>query len=284
MNTILVTNDGPVGRIQLNRPEKYNAISTELMREVGEAVQSLGADESVVGIVLAGTEKYFSTGADLDEALTIQTPQQYGDYNNTYWIRRGPRAPVPPDLFRCRHQVRAGLRPHLHRNTAEEGPSHRRCDRARNEDRRGHCGLPVRPQIYTMRAFMRYCNDDSKAASRKLDTVREILSRNYPFEELIGSISFPSNLFLLEESDEDAALVYRESRSTPPPVRALFFRLRCACIISHTWEELQSSNRLKVLRSNSAASARFDRNTRGDQRTTGSRCIGLSDPVRPPRP
>ena len=58
---------GPAAILTLNRPDKYNALSDDLLRAIGAAVRDLDHEDGVRGIVLAGTDKYFSTGADLGD-------------------------------------------------------------------------------------------------------------------------------------------------------------------------------------------------------------------------
>ena len=62
-----VEQDGPVTRITLARPEKRNALSLALMREVVDALGSLSADAQAV--VLAGDGPAFSAGHDLGEMI-----------------------------------------------------------------------------------------------------------------------------------------------------------------------------------------------------------------------
>ena len=56
---------GRVGLITLNRPKQLNALSPELMREVGAALQGYDADEGIGAIVITGNEKAFAAGADI---------------------------------------------------------------------------------------------------------------------------------------------------------------------------------------------------------------------------
>ncbi len=57
--------------IRLNRPEKHNAISAEMSRELMEALDILEADDDVRVIVLTGVgENAFCAGADMAEAVT----------------------------------------------------------------------------------------------------------------------------------------------------------------------------------------------------------------------
>src|SRR5690606_27671828 len=57
--------------VRMNRPEKQNALSRELFEAIDRAIAQLDDDASVRGIVLTGTDKVFSTGGDLKEALAI---------------------------------------------------------------------------------------------------------------------------------------------------------------------------------------------------------------------
>jgi enoyl-CoA hydratase/carnithine racemase len=59
--------DDGVAIVTLNRPEKRNALSTELMRELDAAFVTLGDDRSVRAIVLAANGPAFSSGHDLRE-------------------------------------------------------------------------------------------------------------------------------------------------------------------------------------------------------------------------
>jgi enoyl-CoA hydratase len=57
--------DGRVARITLNRPEKMNALSQELLYELWDALHDLEADDSARVIVLRGSGRTFSAGYDL---------------------------------------------------------------------------------------------------------------------------------------------------------------------------------------------------------------------------
>jgi enoyl-CoA hydratase/carnithine racemase len=67
--TILVSQEGVTGRITLNRPEKRNALSLELMEELIDALGTLGADRDVRAIVIEGAGVAFSAGHDLSEMI-----------------------------------------------------------------------------------------------------------------------------------------------------------------------------------------------------------------------
>ncbi len=57
-----------IGVITLNRPQNLNALNSQLMSEVTQALQALEADEGVDVIVLAAAGRAFSAGFDLKES------------------------------------------------------------------------------------------------------------------------------------------------------------------------------------------------------------------------
>ena len=60
-----VGTDERVGRITLNRPEKLNALSQELLFELNDALHDMEADHSIRTIILRGGGRAFSAGYDL---------------------------------------------------------------------------------------------------------------------------------------------------------------------------------------------------------------------------
>ena len=62
---ILVETRGRIGLVTLNRPKALNALSPELMRELGEALNAFGSDDRIGAIVITGNEKAFAAGADI---------------------------------------------------------------------------------------------------------------------------------------------------------------------------------------------------------------------------
>ncbi len=59
----------PAARITLNRPDKRNALSLEVMGEVTEALRSASHEQDVRAIVIAGAGPAFSAGHDLGEMV-----------------------------------------------------------------------------------------------------------------------------------------------------------------------------------------------------------------------
>jgi len=67
MSLLLVSRESRVGIIRLNRPEARNALSTELIEQLLAAMKEFEHDATIGSIVLTGTEKFFSAGADIKQ-------------------------------------------------------------------------------------------------------------------------------------------------------------------------------------------------------------------------
>jgi len=67
MSHILVTDDGPVRIVRMNRPEKKNALTLPMYEAIGAAITE--KREGVRCIVLAGNESGFTAGNDIGEFL-----------------------------------------------------------------------------------------------------------------------------------------------------------------------------------------------------------------------
>ncbi len=62
---ILVSTEGRVGLIRLNRPAQLNALNDALMDALGAALLAFDADPGVGAIVITGSDKAFAAGADI---------------------------------------------------------------------------------------------------------------------------------------------------------------------------------------------------------------------------
>ncbi len=67
MTVVLYERRGPAAWITLNRPDKLNALSVELVRELRAAIVQAAADDEVKVVVLTGAGRAFSAGFDLSE-------------------------------------------------------------------------------------------------------------------------------------------------------------------------------------------------------------------------
>jgi len=86
---ILVTknyrNHQHVGLIQLNRPKVLNAISTDLMKELVEALFILEDDQDIRVIILTGNDRAFAAGADIGQMAENSPIDQISDNRQRLW-------------------------------------------------------------------------------------------------------------------------------------------------------------------------------------------------------
>jgi enoyl-CoA hydratase/carnithine racemase len=73
--TLLVSPAAPIRTITLNRPERRNALSLELMGELIAALDEVSSDSATRVVVLAAAGKVFCSGHDLSEMLDRSTDE-----------------------------------------------------------------------------------------------------------------------------------------------------------------------------------------------------------------
>jgi methylglutaconyl-CoA hydratase len=73
MPVVLVEKLSPqITRLTLNRPERRNALTVELMTELTAEIEKANADPQQRILILRGAGKAFCTGLDLDEAIKVE--------------------------------------------------------------------------------------------------------------------------------------------------------------------------------------------------------------------
>ena len=63
--TILLERDGPVATIPLNRPDRLNAFTVQMLEDLVAAFDAIDADDEVRAVVVTGQGRGFCAGADL---------------------------------------------------------------------------------------------------------------------------------------------------------------------------------------------------------------------------
>jgi enoyl-CoA hydratase/carnithine racemase len=66
---VLVTDDGPIRTVRMNRPEKKNALTVPMYEQIGAAIEGADAAPAVRCIVIAGAPGAFCAGNDLQDFL-----------------------------------------------------------------------------------------------------------------------------------------------------------------------------------------------------------------------
>ena len=84
---------GRVAILTLNRPEALNALNSEVMNEVCDAVEKYSADEKIGAMVITGSEKAFAAGADIKEMqdqgyMDVFMSDFFGRWNDLADVRK----------------------------------------------------------------------------------------------------------------------------------------------------------------------------------------------------
>ena len=88
---LIVSVDGHVAEVMLNREHKYNALDMRMFEALGEAADRLAADASIRAVVLHGAGGNFCAGIDLDVLSDAET-----DFGAAL---RSPIAPSAANVF-----------------------------------------------------------------------------------------------------------------------------------------------------------------------------------------
>ena len=73
---IKISFDGSIATVTLNRPERRNALSVALMRELLESLETVGRNREVSAVILSAAGKVFCSGHDLGE-MTGRSVNEY---------------------------------------------------------------------------------------------------------------------------------------------------------------------------------------------------------------
>lgn len=78
---LVVTADGPVRLIELNRPEQLNAMSEDLHTALARVWDLLAADEAAGAVVLTGRGRAFSAGGNFEVMTRVQQDAEFREQN-----------------------------------------------------------------------------------------------------------------------------------------------------------------------------------------------------------
>lgn len=92
---LLVETDGPIVTVTLNRPERKNALSSEMIVRMFDAWVMINEDPSIRVVILTGAGGDFCAGADLKDMA--------GGYGETEWTERAKADPELPFKALLRH-------------------------------------------------------------------------------------------------------------------------------------------------------------------------------------
>lgn len=92
---VLARTEGNAGIVQLNRPDKLNALNSAIMSEVVDALRAFDRDPGVGCMVLTGNERAFAAGADIDQMATAGPIDMLNMSSISFWDQvRGISKPI----------------------------------------------------------------------------------------------------------------------------------------------------------------------------------------------
>src|SRR5205085_3336306 len=110
---ISVEVEGAIGWIRFNRPEKMNAIGALTRKQLGEAIKQAEKDDAIRVVVLTGSGKAFSSGADVTEMTSdggMRTPEDVGNVlRNEYMPMLNRLRTMPKPVISARNGPAVGI-------------------------------------------------------------------------------------------------------------------------------------------------------------------------------
>jgi enoyl-CoA hydratase/carnithine racemase len=71
MPDVLISNEGPIRKIRMNRPDKKNALTLAMYEAMAAAIEEAGTTDGVRCILIAGAPDVFCAGNDLNDFVTM---------------------------------------------------------------------------------------------------------------------------------------------------------------------------------------------------------------------
>jgi enoyl-CoA hydratase/carnithine racemase len=71
MPDIIISNEGSVRKIRINRPEKRNALTLAMYETMAAAIEGAGTEPNVQCLLLAGSPEIFCAGNDLNDFIAM---------------------------------------------------------------------------------------------------------------------------------------------------------------------------------------------------------------------
>lgn len=75
-----LAHDGHVSTLTIQRPDKLNALSREVLSDLGDAIQALGSTDGIRAAIITGSGKAFVAGADIAamKSMTAAEGREFG--------------------------------------------------------------------------------------------------------------------------------------------------------------------------------------------------------------
>src|SRR3546814_1824906 len=103
--SLLTERDEDIFIIKLHRPDKFNALNTQLREELVAAIESVRHDDSVRAVIIWGGHEVFAAGADLEEMVSRTPMQAMRQINNGPDMRSEEHTSELQSLMRISYAV-----------------------------------------------------------------------------------------------------------------------------------------------------------------------------------
>jgi len=89
MQYIKLEIEGRVGILTISRPEALNALNTQVLHDLDEAVEAVGKNDAIDVVILTGDGRSFVAGADIGEMkdLSPVEAKNFGDMGNRVFLK-----------------------------------------------------------------------------------------------------------------------------------------------------------------------------------------------------
>ncbi len=87
MSDLIVTRHGRVLHLTLNRPAARNALNNALLSELAATLEAAASDSEISVCAIAGNERFFAAGADLNEMAEKDLAATLNDIRPQLWAR-----------------------------------------------------------------------------------------------------------------------------------------------------------------------------------------------------
>lgn len=96
---ITLEKKGKIAYVELNRPEKRNAITLSMWKDLSTFWKQIKTDEDIWAVILTGKGDNFSVGTDLKEMASLIKPDGEEEYRRDFWNETS-QTPLPYGLWK----------------------------------------------------------------------------------------------------------------------------------------------------------------------------------------
>lgn len=84
---ILIQREEPIAIVQINRPKQLNALNSQVMQELTDALEEMDKDDAIRCMIVTGNERAFGAGADIKDMADATAVEMLQRNWIAYWDR-----------------------------------------------------------------------------------------------------------------------------------------------------------------------------------------------------